>query len=44
MEADCQDLYSGKLILKLFHVDCLSGYSIVLCGTFTQMRKWKRFN
>ena len=29
------NFYSDKLTLRLFHVDCLSGYLILLCGTST---------
>ena len=29
------NFYSDKLTLRLFHVDYLSGYLILLCGTST---------
>ena len=43
MGADCQvliihqktNLYSNKLTLRLFYIDCLSGYLILLYGTST---------
>ena len=35
------NFYSDKLTLRLLHVDCLSGYLILLCGTSTlKVNNW----